>query len=397
MKIARIETYIVKIPPEVPVSTDNRRFVTDTYFINEGQRSCIYSTHSETVFIKLTTDEGFAGWGEILAPTHPEVVATIVKTLLAPLVLGENPLQNQYLWDKMLDTLRERGYAGGYLVDAMAGIDIALWDLKGKALQQPVYQLLGGQYRDKLRCYCSSVPGADVRERMESVARIKEEGFGAIKIHTLGKGKATDLKLLESIRAEYDAGQMTLMCDAHGKLTHTEAYTLGRRLSELDALFFEAPLAFEDIEGHRKLAEAIDTAVAVGEPLRTIYSFKHWISSGAAEVVQPDIGRNGITEMTRIAHLAEAFHVSFAPHLSTHQAIGHAASIHVSAAAPNFLIYEYQPVALRASAAYTEAAFKLERGELSVPNEPGLGVEIDEQTLRKFATEYFMNQGDESS
>jgi L-alanine-DL-glutamate epimerase-like enolase superfamily enzyme len=157
----------------------------------------------------------------------------------------------------------------------------------------------------------------------------------------------------------------------------------------MDAMFFEAPLTFEDREGHRKLAEAIDTAVAVGEPLRTIYTFKDWIASGAVEVVQPDMGRNGITEMMRIAHLAEAFHVPFAPHLSAHQAVGHAASIHVSAAISNFLIYEYQPGALKRSADYSNASFRLERGEIVVPNDPGLGVDIDEQEMRKAVTEYF--------
>jgi len=304
------------------------------------------------------------------------------------MILGENPMQNQVLWDRMLNTLRERGYTGGYLVDALSGIDIALWDVKGKALGLPVYMLLGGKYRDTLRCYCSSVPGADVAQRLESVVRLKEAGFDAIKFHTFGKGKTADLEALYAIRNTYDASQMDVMLDAHGKYTHSEAYTVGRALGDLDALFFETPITFEDMVGHRKLADAIDTAVAVGEPLRTIYTFKDWISSGAVEVVQPDIGRNGITEMMRIGHLAEAHHLTFAPHLSTHQAIGHAASIHVSAALSNFLIYEYQPRALEESAWYTNASFRLEKGQMTVPNEPGLGVEIDEAAMRKVVTTY---------
>ncbi|WP_158299583.1 mandelate racemase/muconate lactonizing enzyme family protein [Paenibacillus antri] len=390
MKVTNVEVYIVKLRPTGTVQKGGKRFITDDYFVaDSNRRSCVYSVNAETVFVKVTTDEGIVGWGEILAPTNPEVVATILKHHLAPMALGEDPMRNQYLWDKMLDTLRERGYTGGYLVDAMAGLDIAFWDIKGKALGQPVYALLGGPYRDKLRCYCSSVPGADVKERLENVDRLKEEGFDAVKIHTFGRGKKLDLELLEAIRAKYDATEMDLMFDAHGKCTHTEAYTLGRALSEMDAMFFEAPLTFEDREGHRKLAEAIDTAVAVGEPLRTIYTFKDWIASGAAEVVQPDMGRNGITEMMRIAHLAEAFHVPFAPHLSAHQAVGHAASIHVSAAISNFLIYEYQPSALKRSADYSNASFRLERGEIVVPNDPGLGVDIDEQAMRGAVTEYF--------
>ncbi|MEF3306607.1 mandelate racemase/muconate lactonizing enzyme family protein [Paenibacillus sp. GYB003] len=390
MKIASVDVYIVKIPPARPAAPSGKRFITKDYFVGvSDRRSCVYSVNAETVFVKLTTDEGVYGWGEILAPTMPETVAAILKTYLAPMVLGENPLQNQVLWDKMLDTLRERGYAGGFLVDAMAGLDIAFWDLKGKALGQPVHMLLGGRYRDRLRCYCSSVPGSSVKEKLENVARLKEEGFDAVKIHTFGKGKPADLELLQAIRGEYDASRLDLMYDAHGKCTQPEAYTIGRALSELDALFFEAPLAFEDRTGHSKLADAIDTAVAVGEPLRTIYTFKEWIASGAAEVVQPDMGRNGITEMMRIAHLAEAYHVPFAPHLSAHQGVGHAASIHVSAAASNFLIYEYQPNALKACASYSNVSFRLDGGHIVVPDDPGLGVEIDEQAMRAYVTEHF--------
>ncbi|MFK7697699.1 mandelate racemase/muconate lactonizing enzyme family protein [Paenibacillus sp. HJGM_3] len=388
MKINRIEVFVVKIPPSQAPAAGNRRYLTQDYYINVGRRSCIYSNNVETVFVKATTDEGIVGWGELLAPTNPEVAATILKDHLGPLALGADPFHSQVLWDQMLDTLRERGYTGGYLVDAMTGLDVAFWDLKGKALGMPVYKLLGGSYRDKLRCYCSSVPGRTTEERLESVDRILEEGFDAIKIHTFGKGKTEDLGLLTAIRKRYDASRLDLMLDGHGKFLHSEAFSLGRALGELDMLFFEAPLVFEDIQGHRKLAEAIDTAVAVGEPLRTIYTFRDWISAGALEVAQPDLGRNGISEMMRIAHYAEAHHLMFAPHLSVHQLVGTAATVHVSAAVSNFLIFEYQPNGLRAAAAYSEASFKLEKGYIQVPDDPGLGVFIDEAALRPFVTQY---------
>ncbi|MBD2845112.1 mandelate racemase/muconate lactonizing enzyme family protein [Paenibacillus sp. IB182496] len=387
MKIKQMDIYVVKIPPTKAVNPKGVRFLTRDYVVSDSnRRSCVYSVNLESVFVKLTTDDGLSGWGEVLAPTHPEVAATLLERHLGPMLMDQNPLQNQVLWDRMLDTLRERGYTGGYLVDALAGVDIALWDLKGKALGQPVYMLLGGAYRDRLRCYCSSIPGADVSERLETVARLREEGFGAVKIHTFGRGKHDDLELLRKLRETYDARELELMYDAHGKSTHTEAYTLGRTLGELDALFFESPITFEDREGHRKLAAAVDVAIAVGEPLRTIYDFKSWLAVGAVEVVQPDMGRNGITEMMRIAHLAEAHHVPFAPHLSAHQAVGHAATVHVSAAASNFMLYEYQPNALKACASYAQPEFRMEGGELTLPTSPGLGVTMDEQALAKVVT-----------
>lgn len=387
MIITAVDIYVVKIRPSQPASSAGKRFLTEDYFVSHSnRRSCVYSVNAETVYVKLSTGEGIEGWGEVLAPTHPEITATVLKTHLAPLLLGSNPFDTQVLWDRMLDTLRERGYTGGYLVDAMAGLDIACWDLKGKALGLPVHALLGGKYRDKLPCYCSSVPGQAVEEKLEHIARLRVEGFQGVKIHTYGKGKTADLKLLQAIRQQYGADELELMYDAHGKCTLSEAYTLGRALGELDALFFESPITFEDRVGHSKLAEGIDTAIAVGEPLRTIYTFKEWIASGAVEVVQPDMGRNGITEMMRIGHLAEAFHIPFAPHLSAHHGIGHAASIHVSAALSNFMVYEYQPHALRACAEFTEMAFQLEHGQLTVPDVPGLGINIDEKVLMRHVT-----------
>ncbi|MCU6792298.1 mandelate racemase/muconate lactonizing enzyme family protein [Paenibacillus sp. WQ 127069] len=392
MKITKIEVFVVKIPSIPTASPNTKRYITDDYFINEGRRSCIYSDKLETIFVKVCTDEGIEGWGELLAPTNPEVAAAVIKGHLAPLVIGENPLETQFLWDKMLDTLRERGYTGGYLVDAMAGLDVAFWDIKGKAFNLPVYMLLGGQYRDQLRCYCSSVPGRTLEERLESVDRIVEQGYDAIKIHTFGKGKTADLDMLSAIRKRYTADKLDLMLDGHGKYTHSEAFSLGRALGDLDLLFFETPLTFEDIQGHRKLADAIDTAVAVGEPLRTIYTFRDWITAGALEVAQPDLGRNGITEMMRIAHLAEAHHLAFAPHLSVHQAVGVAATVHISAAISNFLIFEYQPNALKASEQYSTASFTMNKGTIQVPTDPGLGVTIDEQELRKFVADYAVIQ-----
>ncbi|MEK3915859.1 mandelate racemase/muconate lactonizing enzyme family protein [Paenibacillus sp. FSL H7-0331] len=392
MKITKVEVFVVKIPSIPTASPNTKRYITDDYFINEGRRSCIYSDKLETIFVKVCTDEGIEGWGELLAPTNPEVAAAVIKGHLAPLVIGENPMETQFLWDKMLDTLRERGYTGGYLVDAMAGLDVAFWDIKGKAFNLPVYMLLGGQYRDQLRCYCSSVPGRTLEERLESVDRIVEQGYDAIKIHTFGKGKTADRDMLSAIRKRYTADKLDLMLDGHGKYTHSEAFSLGRALGDLDLLFFETPLTFEDIQGHRKLADAIDTAVAVGEPLRTIYTFRDWITAGALEVAQPDLGRNGITEMMRIAHLAEAHHLAFAPHLSVHQAVGVAATVHISAAISNFLIFEYQPNALKASEQYSTASFTMNKGTIQVPTDPGLGVTIDELELRKFVTDYAVIQ-----
>lgn len=388
MKIHSIELLVLKIPYEKANTGAQLRHITKDYYVREGYRSVIYSKNVETLLVKVTTDDGIVGWGEVLAPTSPEVAASVIRTHLAPLVLGEDPLQTQMLWDKMLNTLRVRGYTGGYLLDAMAGLDTACWDIKGKALGQPVWMLLGGRYRDRLRCYVSGVPGTTTEERLEQLDCLTEQGFDALKVHHLGKGLHGDLELLRAIRQNYDRSRLDLMLDGHWNYSIADACSLGSALSELGLLFFEAPLQPEDIAGHRKVAEAISTAVAVGEPLRSIYAFREWIGQGALEVAQPDLGRNGVTETMRIAHLAEAHHLPFAPHLSVHQAVGVAASVHVAAAAANFLIFEYQSFPRRVAEQFFDSAVQLEGGCLTVPTEPGLGVAVKEKELQPYVAEF---------
>jgi len=352
--------------------------------------SVVYSKNIETVFVKITTDDGIVGWGEVLAPTSPEVVATIIRTALAPILIGENPLQNQFLWDKMLNMLRVRGYTGGYLMDAMSGLDIAFWDIKGKYLNQPAYMLMGGKYRDKIPAYISSIPGATIDERMESIAQLVVSGNKAIKLHSVGESWRDALEMLTAIRKVYSPIQLKVMHDGHWNYTLGEARKFGYYMDELDLDFFECPLNPEDLYGHVKLAEGMNTPIALGESMRSLYTFNEWVKAGAVEVLQPDMGRCGITDMLRIATIAEANGLKVAPHLSVHQNVGFAASVHYSAAISNLHSFEYQPVSLGVAAEYSDCGVKLENGFINISENPGLGVTIDEKILSKYVTEHII-------
>ena len=335
------------------------------------------------MLVKIIDDDGVVGWGEALAPAAPEATAAIIDRLLRPLLLGADPLAVDVLWSSLYDSMRERGHTTGFMLDAIAGVDIALWDLRGQRLGQPVAALLGGAYRDRVPCYVSGLPEPTEAERLAAAREWLARGFTAIKLH-LGHGLAEDGAAAAAVREAVGADAW-LAFDAHWRYSVPEAITLGRRLEDLGYAFLEAPTLPEDVAGHAAIARALDLAVATGEAERTRYQFRDRLVAGAVEVAQPDIGRTGLTEGRKIADLAETFNVPVAPHLSVAQGPCIAASIHYAAALPNLLILEYQPAMFALANRYLRQPLVCEAGAYHLPTGPGLGIEVDEAALRRHA------------
>lgn len=342
-----------------------------------------YSAHIETTLVRISTDEGLVGWGEAHAPIAPAVAATVIRDLLAPLLVGENPLATDRLWEKMYASMRIRGHHTGFMSEAMAGIDIALWDLAGKATGLPIALLMGGGYRDRVRLYQSHLPVLEPDE-MAAMARAHvEEGFRGIKISG-GAGPDVDIRNVERIR-EAVGDEVALMLDAAGVYDVPTAVRVGRALERLGVLFFEDPLPPEDYEGYAALCRALDLAVAMGETETTRYQFHRRLAMGGVDVVLPDVSRaNGLTECRKIAMLADLYNVRLCPHNSVCSAVHHAASLQLCAAIPNVLMYEfwsgYNPILDIATTPIVP-----EDGYLQVPQGPGLGIEIDEDRVRRLA------------
>lgn len=384
MKIASIETFPLFISKEAA----NSAYANDTaiakhgYMLQPPWRS-LYSTGYETLLIKVTTDEGLVGWGESLAPVAPEVAEAIVKRLLAPLIIGEDPRAAKVLWSRMSESMRERGHLTGHQADAMAGVDIALWDLWGKATGQSITELIGGAFSAPVHTYVSGIRASDDRGRADRARELYEAGTRRFKLH-LGQTVSQDLATFDAI-AEV-APDAVFAVDAHWTYRLGEAKMLGRELDDRKAWFFEAPMAPEDIAGHRDLAEFIATPVAVGEAMRSRFEFSHWLEHHAFGVAQPDIGRTGITEGLAIAGLSEAFNVPVAPHHSAALGIAMAAGLHVSAASPLLLAFEYQPVTLPVANSVLTTPLEVDaQGDFTVPAGPGLGIEVDEDAVRALA------------
>jgi galactonate dehydratase len=296
-------------------------------------------------------------------------------------LLGRDPLDGNVLWNVMYDLMRERGYYGGFMLDAISACDTALWDLRGKLLDQPVYKLLGGAYRERVPCYVSGLPRPTAKERVALALEYVELGFDAFKL-AAGHGVRDDAASVEALRDSLGE-DATLLLDAHWVYALDEAAQLGHALTDLDVGFFEAPINPEDVEGHAQLAAAVAVPIAHGETERTRYQFRPWLMQKAADILQPDVGRAGISEVIKIASMAEAFNVKMAPHLSVGLGICIAASIHVAASIPNLYQLEYQPPVFEIANLLLKGPLICEAGYYEIPSGAGLGAELDEGRFRE--------------
>lgn len=391
MKIASITAYAVKIPRDAATargtagspaplaeSPNDYRWATNY--------QTIYSTKIETALIKVTTDSGVIGWGEAQSPVAPEVVCTIIQTILAPLLIGADPMAHEKLWSLMYAAMRVRGHTTSFLLDAIAGIDTALWDIKGKALGARVCDLLGGPFSDQLPAYISGLSGANPDERIAQAAEYQQRGFNAFKLFMDGEPDET-LHLLDGVRERLGA-ETKLFVDALWRFDPANAVSFGRQLDARGAGWFEAPLKPEDVTGHARLAASIDTPVAIGESYRTRWEMQPFFAAGAVEIFQPDIGRSGISEGMKLAALAELHNTRIAFHVSIGLGVQIAAALHVAASISNLMFVECNPQVWQVAEKFLKAPLPIGDGWLGIPTGAGLGVEIDEEKLKPYiATE----------
>jgi D-galactarolactone cycloisomerase len=338
-----------------------------------------YKLRRQAAFVEIETDEGVCGYGPCSfgsVSLDLASVATLCDNTFAPALLGEDPHRIEHLWDKIYygSILRVHGRRS-LGVAILSAVDVALWDIKGKALGAPVYQLLGGAFRDPVPCYASSVYW-DTPEGAAAQARaFVEQGFKAFKVK-VGLDLENDLASLHAIR-EQVGPDVDVMVDANQCYSRHLALRVGRELERLDVAFFEEPLPIDDVDGHALLARKLDVRIATGENMYTRWDFLPFLRQEAVHVVQADASRcGGISEGKRIADLAGVHHLHAIPHTFS-DALTVAANLHVVAASSNAPIIEYDRT-------YNEIQEKLVRNPplvrdsaIELPAEPGLGVEID--------------------
>ena len=356
MKITAIDTFLMHAgnPPSSSIAT--------TQTAEEGN----VWRQRNWLFVRVETDAGLVGIGECSG--WPRVVETAVQDL-APLLVGEDPRHIERLWLRMLSAMMGHGMLGTVGAGAMTGIDMALWDIKGKALETPVWNLLGGKVRDRIRVYGHA--GSPDRAR-DLVAR----GFKAVKTG----GVAQPVEQVAAIRAAVGP-QVDIMVDTHGPpwLTTKDAIILGRQLEPFHLLFFEDPVAPENRSGLARVQDAVDIPIAAGERSATIWGERDLIEQEIVDVIQPDTGRvGGITQMRKVAALAEAHFITVAPHSGSLGPVAEYAALHLMAAIPNALILERVEDDVAVRDRVIQPRPQVVDGHIDVPDRPGLGVEIDE-------------------
>ena len=390
MKVEQVEVFVVRVAHHYRVGGSDEspgRFPGTDYY-REPQWKHAYSRATETCLIKLTTDTGLEGWGESQAPLLPRVPAALITDLIGPAVLGANPLRTGVIHDALTHLMHARGHFGSFIYDAIAGVDIALWDLKGKVLDQPVCECLGGAFRNELRCYMSGLREPTLDQRVAVAKQAIASGYAGVKVFT-GEALKSAVEEVEAVTAALPAGAffgVDLICGyAPGPALH-----LGRLLDQKKAAWLEAPLAPQDVAGHARLAASLATPIAVGEVLRSTAEFRPWFEQRAIGIAQPDVTRSGITETRRITELAAAFEVPSALHVGVCTGIGMAATWQVAASLPDFVIQEHQPRMMQAANRVLRQPLVEKGGRLQIPARSGLGIEVDEGAVREVSCEHWV-------
>ncbi len=345
----------------------------------------------DALIVRVETDAGIAGIGEV--DSSPMAVKWMIEgpfshtttTGLANVLIGEDPFETERLWYKMY---RANIYAGrrGAGIHAMSGIDMALWDIKGKALGLPVWKLLGGGFCKKIRCYASSLFGATPEKTGELARRYRDQGFTAVKFgwDPMGQDEKTDIALVREGRKGLGDGA-DLLIDAGLVWDAKTALQRARAFSEYNIFWLEEPLRPDDYDGYRKLAEGTDVRIAAGEEESNRASYIELMDRGRIDVVQVDLTRcGGFTEAVKIAALAWDRGLVIANHGFTTY-INVTAALHWLNSIPNALICEFvaeEETNLREF--ITKQKLRARDGFLDVPEEPGLGIELDEEAVRKY-------------
>jgi galactonate dehydratase len=340
----------------------------------------VFPVAHRSVFVKLETDGGVTGWGEPSLEGHAETQVAAVKEL-GRYLIGKDPFEIERHWQAMY---RGEFYRGGpVLSSAISGVDQALWDILGKSLGQPVHQLLGGRARDKIKIYAGM--GGDTPEQVrESAQRVYAEGYRAAKMDPTETPEILDgydhiKKIYNRVKAAREANpdDFDVLLDFHGKLAPAMAIAVIDALTELRPLFVEEPIVPEVVDDLVRVSHAVTVPIATGERVFTKFGFREYLEKQAVAVVQPDLCHaGGITEVKKIASMAEAHYVGLAPHNPLH-ALSTAACLQIDACCPNFLIQERGSL----GEDLLEEPFVVKEGYVDVPTGPGMGVVIDEEKL----------------
>ncbi|MEZ5667923.1 MAG: mandelate racemase/muconate lactonizing enzyme family protein [Alphaproteobacteria bacterium] len=361
-----------------------------------------YYARRSAHLVEVSTDEGVTGWGECFGPGAVALAnRTIVERVIAPMLVGEDPSQRERLWHRVYNLLRDHGQKGMAL-QALSGVDIALWDIAGKVAGQPLYRLVGGRCRERVPVYGYGMMlrrDADLAPRFaDEAAAIAAQGFGAVKMK-VGLGPRADIRLVEAVRGAL-GDDVRLMVDANHCYTASDALTVGRALDALGVYWFEEPVAPEDRAGYRHLRERLAVNIAGGEAEFTRWGWRDLLAAGCVDIAQPEVcGLGGISEYLKVLALAHAHFVPVVNHVWG-SALSVAVNLHLLTAMPDLPgglhpwtpMLEFDTTPNRFLDALPLVPLDIRGqvaadGTVAAPEAPGIGVEPDPAMLRRYAVD----------
>jgi L-alanine-DL-glutamate epimerase-like enolase superfamily enzyme len=354
----------------------------------------------DSVIVRIETDAGITGWGEAKAGVASTAacagLAAIINLDMAPLLLGEDPRDISRLWDTLYNMPRhgfalERGHVfpalgrRGLSICAIAGIDLALWDILGKSLNAPVWRLLGGRRAERMPAYASGGWAGEERIGEQLLGYVKQGGFRAVKMR-VGSMDGPVARSAARVRAARAAlgPEIGLAADAHGTWTVSEAKAFCRMVEDCDLLWFEEPVTADDKQGQAEVRRSSAVPISSGESEFTRHDFRELAELRAADVLQPDLAiAGGITEGVRIGAIASAFNLRLAPHLWS-GAPAFAAGLHLAASQSAGFILEYSLGHNPMLHDLIEERFPVQDGFVDIPERPGLGITVREDFLTRY-------------
>jgi galactonate dehydratase len=360
-------------------------------------RTAQVAVHGPQTHVRIYTDQGIIGQGEA---TDAAVGAPSLIKGFRRFLIGRDPLNVDALWEQVRTMGIFAGAQGGQYMAALSGLEIALWDLAGKALGLPVYQLLGGKFRNKVRMYCDTdMPDPLAPQAHEKLQWVRDQGFTAMKMDI---DEAKDPSRFDAVNwtannSEIDRmvswvghvresipKEMDLAVDMHGRYDADTAKKVAKELEPFRLMWLEEPLPPEDIDAMVDLRHSTSTPIACGENLYMRWGFNELLQKRGVDVIEPDIQKTGgLSEARKIANLAQAHYIPFAPHCVV-SPIGTMASAHVCASIPNFLVCEWHWISrLDYWKGWVKEGEIIEKGFITLPDKPGIGVEMNEEVARR--------------
>ena len=351
------------------------------YYVDEGSATSIYSKSHETTVVKIETENGIIGWGEAQSPVSPNTTATIIKDIVEPLTIGKDIYDVESIWHNNYSSKRERGHYTGFYIDAICGVDIAIWDAIGKSQNMPTCKAMGGAHRKSVALY-NGIGGTEPEEVADQAEWSVSKGYKFVKMH-LKENLEKDIEIARKVR-ERVGDSIGIMIDVHMGFDTFNVIKLGKELEKLNLLWIESPSDPTDIPGLCEISRALDIPIANGEWTRTKYEMREIFEKRAYDISMPDIARTGLTGGKQIASLAQLYNIPISPHVGGGGIVSVAATLQFSLNTPNFLIMEHSEQGHAVKAMILSENFEAKDGEFKLSEKPGLGIEIDENKLREF-------------